>query len=241
MLRVFADHEQLSSAAAELFAVRARAAVDARGRFSVALSGAETPRRTYELLAEPPLRSRIPWRQVHVFWGDERCVPADSPRNNARMAREALLDRVPVPPDQVHAIACSGDPEAAAREYETLLRAFFGRTPRFDLILLGLGEDGHTASLFPRSPALALTDRWVAPVSAEPENRVTLTVPVLNAAALACYLVRGQNKAAALARALEQTGPPEDCPARLVHPDDGELLWLVDQAAATGLRRTGLS
>jgi 6-phosphogluconolactonase/glucosamine-6-phosphate isomerase/deaminase len=154
VIRIYADLETLSQAAAELFAQQAEAAIEARGRFSVALAGGKTPQKTYELLARSPLRDRIAWKHVHVFWGDERCVSIEDPRSNALMARTALLDRVPVPPAQIHPIQCAVSPEDAARRYELLLRSFLGPgPPGLDLILLGLGEDGHTASLFPHKPS----------------------------------------------------------------------------------------
>ena len=150
MIEVYPDLESLSRAAAALLVKQANLAVAARGRFSVALSGGATPRRTYELLAAPPLVDQAPWDRVHVFWGDERCVPLNDSRSNARLAKEAWLDRVPIPADQIHPLNCAHDPAAAARQYEAQLREFFaGQPPILDLVLLGLGEDGHTASLFP--------------------------------------------------------------------------------------------
>jgi hypothetical protein len=150
LIRVYPDLESLSRAAAELFVREAQAARSARGRFSVALSGGGTPGRTYELLAAAPYREEVDWAGVHVFWGDERCVPWDDPRSNARAAYQAFLSRVPLPGDQLHPLDCTGNPEAAARRYEALLREFFGGgPPRLDLVFMGLGENGHTASLFP--------------------------------------------------------------------------------------------
>ncbi len=165
MIRIFDDPEALSRGAAEFFADTARDAVAARGRFSVALSGGSTPRRTYETLARPSFRDRVDWARTHVFWGDERCVDLNDPRRNALMAQEALLRHVPVPAGQVHPMDCLPDPREAARRYEALLQNFFtGGEPRFDLILLGLGENGHTASLFPGAAVLAEAARWVAEV-----------------------------------------------------------------------------
>lgn len=150
MLWIYPDLESLSRAAADLFLRQADESVPARGRFSVALSGGRTPRRTYELLAQPPWRDRIDWPRIFIFWGDERCVPPDVLRSSARLAREALLGHVPLPDAQIHPILCQTSPEEAAAGYETLLRAFFPEGPPvIDLIFLGLGADGHTASLFP--------------------------------------------------------------------------------------------
>ena len=165
MIEVYPDLESLSRAAAALLVRQANLAVAARGRFSVALAGGATPRRTYELLAAPPLADRAPWDRVHVFWGDERCVPLTDPRSNARLAKEAWLDRVPIPGHQIHPLNCALDPAAAARQYEAQLREFFaGQPPILDLVLLGLGDDGHTASLFPGTTVLAETERWAAAV-----------------------------------------------------------------------------
>ncbi len=236
-VEIFADYDALSRAAASLFAERAAAAVAAHGRFSVALSGGRAPQRAYELLAGPPWRDRVPWAAVHVFWGDERCVPADDPRSNAGAARRALLDRVPAPKHQIHAIDCAGDPAAGAVQYETLLRDFFaGGPPRFDLVLLGLGEDGHTASLFPGAAALREQAHWTAAVAAPTPgpDRVTLTAPALNEAAAIVFLVSGEAKAEVLRRVLADGDDVAQAPALLIRPRNGELRWLVDRAAASG-------
>lgn len=240
MIRVYPDMEALSRAAAELFAVEARRAEAERGRFAVLLAGGETPRRCYEILAEAPLRDRIPWGTVHVFWGDERCVPGDDPRSNAAMARRTLLDRVPVPATQIHPIPCGSFPREAAAAYEELLRAFFGGgPPRFDLVFLGLGENGHTASLFPGTAALEERERWVAEVYVAEEGlqRVTLTAPAINQAALVAFLAAGEGKAAVLREVLEGNTDLRLLPARLIRPAHGKILWLVDRAAARLLRR----
>lgn len=236
MIEIFADLNALSDAAARLFADLAQDAITARGRFSVALSGGATPSRTYELLAQPPFRDRVPWPKVHVFWGDERCVPADDPRSNYRMARQALLDHVPIPLEQIHPIPCCEKPRAAAERYETLLQTFFGeQPPRFDLVFLGLGENGHTASLFPGTPVLEERQRWVAEVYVAEQNlfRVTLTAPLLNHAAVVVFLVAGAAKAEVLREVLEGAPNPTRLPAQLIRPRDGQLRWLIDRAAAS--------
>ena len=218
MIRVCDDLEALSNAAAELFAAEARQAVKDRGRFAVALAGGDTPHRTYELLAQEPFRDLVPWQNTHIFWGDERCVPADDPRNNASMARQALLDHVPVPSEQVHPMVCDRSPRKAAVAYEALLRGFFadGR-PRFDLILLGLGENGHTASLFPGTSVLDEQQHWVADVYLAEEglHRLTLTAAAINQAALVVFLVSGCGKAPILRKVLEEVTEPaqHSCPA----------------------------
>ncbi|UFS69941.1 6-phosphogluconolactonase [Geomonas sp. RF6] len=232
MLKIYDDHETLSRAAAELFAQEARRVVPAAGSFSVCISGGETPRRAYQLLAEKPLRSHIPWHGVQVFFADERLVPHADERSNVQMARRALLDHVPLAESQIRAIPTEGEPERCASRYEAMLMDHFaGRPPRFDLVLLGLGGDGHTASLFPGTPALDEAERWVAPVYQEGAkmNRVTLTAPILNQAAKVAFIVSGSEKAAVLKEVLEGDA---QLPARLIAPVRGELLWLVDREAA---------
>ena len=239
-LRVFPDGAELARAAAEEFARRADEAIHARGRFSVALSGGSTPRRLFALLADPaaPFRDRIDWRAVHLFWGDERHVPPDHPESNFRMAREALLDRVEIPTANVHRMR-GEEPDAAraAALYEDELRSFFGETPCFDLVLLGLGADAHTASLFPGTAAVREHERWVAAPWIEKLGtfRITLTPAVFDRVAAVIFLVQGEEKAGAL-RAVLSGNRDADCfPAQAVRPQDGEILWLVDRTAASGL------
>lgn len=240
MIRVCTDPEALSFAAAELFAAEARQAVQARGRFVVALSGGNTPQRTYELLTQEPFREQIPWQHTHVFWGDERCVPSDDQRNNARLAHQTLLDHVPIPCEQVHPMVCDHFPRESAVGYESLLRGFFnaGR-PRFDLILLGLGENGHTASLFPGTSVIEDQQCWVAEVYVADEglHRLTLTAAAINQAALVVFLVSGSGKAQILRKVLKAAQDPGSMPAQLIKPLDGGLLWLVDKEAARLLRQ----
>ena len=238
MIRIFDDPESLSRGAAEFFIDTARDAVAARGRFSVALSGGSTPRRTYETLARPSFRDRVDWARAHIFWGDERCVDPEDSRSNARLAREALLRHLPVPAGQVHPMDCLPDPREAARRYEALLQNFFaGGEPRFDLILLGLGEDGHTASLFPGAPVLAEAARWVAEVYVPEQDlhRLTLTAPFINQAATVAFLVAGAAKAAVVREVIAGPRDPRRLPAQLIQPEPGELHWLLDKAAAGAL------
>jgi 6-phosphogluconolactonase len=238
MIQVYPDPESLSRAAAALLVMQANLAVAARGRFSVALSGGATPRRTYELLAATPLKDQAPWDRMHVFWGDERGVPLNDPRSNARMAQEAWLDHVPIPKDQIHPLDCSQAPAAAGRQYEAQLREFFaGRPPRLDLVLLGLGDDGHTASLFPGTPVLEERERWVAAVHLDEQNlyRVTMTAPLINQAAMVAFLVAGKSKAGVLQEVLHGPRDPGRLPAQLIQPQNGDLLWLADLAAAARL------
>ncbi len=241
-VRVFDDPTRVALAAAEEFARRTQRKAEAGGDFAVALSGGSTPQRLYALLAEPPYRDRVPWDRVHLFWGDERAVPPEHPDSNYGAARAALLERVPIPAGNIHRMEAENpDPQAAAAAYERTLRGFLGLSaaglPRFDLVILGMGADGHTASLFPGSEALWERRRLVvAPwVDALGSWRLTLTCPVLKNAACIMFLVTGPEKAETLRRVLENDQAAADLPARLVAPRDGELLWLVDRAAAAGL------
>jgi len=241
-VRVAADEASLSREAAEEFVRLAQEAVQARGRFSVALAGGSTPRALYALLASEPYQSRVPWAQVHVFWGDERCVSPDRPESNFRMAQEALLARVPVPSTQVHRIAGeSGDPVAAAKSYERTLHTWFhvqdGAMPVFDLILLGLGEDGHTASLLPHGAAARETRRFAVEAHGGNPNlpRVTLTVPVLTHARRLVWLVAGARKASVVRKVLEGPEQLDALPAQRVRSVAGISLWLLDQQAASEL------
>jgi 6-phosphogluconolactonase len=235
-ITVAPDGQALAQRAAALFIERARAAVADHGRFSVALSGGRTPVPTYLRLAQPKLRDQVPWEHVHVFWGDERCVPPDDSRSNERMVRHTLLKGVPVPASQIHPIRCAGDPPAAAQAYEDTLRAHFGEAPRFDLVFLGLGMDGHTASLFPGTTVLRERRRWAAAVQPGRKRlvRVTLTLPVLEQAACVAFLVEGNAKAAIVHRVLRSGDSDNGVPARRVRPA-GPVHWLLDAAAAAQL------
>jgi 6-phosphogluconolactonase len=231
-VRVFDSAAELTRAAAEQVASFAEAAASERGRFTWALSGGSTPRDLYRALASPPWVERLPWNAIHLFWGDERCVPPDHPESNYRMAKEAMIDRAPLPPENVHRIRAEmSDAAAASSAYETELRSFFGARIHFDLILLGLGKDAHTASLFPQSPVLQERGRLVAApwVEALRTFRITLTPPALNAARHTLFLVSGGEKAAALRAVLAGERDPLRLPAQIV---EGNVLWLVDRTAA---------
>ena len=235
MIRRFDDHESLSRAVADLFVSQSLEAVRDRGRFTVALSGGSTPRRTYQLLAEAPWRHRIPWDRIHLFWGDERCVGQNDQRSNAGMVQHELLDQVPVRPEQVHPIRCHEDPRAGAAHYEEMLRAMLpGGQPALDLILLGLGENGHTASLFPQSPVLDETKRWAAEVYLPEQDlyRVTLTPRIINAGRMVAFVVSGAEKGRILQSVLEGPRQYRNLPAQLIDPRPGKLLWMMDRAAA---------
>lgn len=235
---VLSSPSAVAAAAAEEFA---RAAAGARGRLRVALSGGRTPRALYELLADPgaPYRFRIPWDRLAFFWSDERCVPPGHPDSNYRMAEEALLSRLPVPPAAVHRVKGElGDSDEAARLYERDLLREFGGPPAFDWVFLGLGADGHTASLFPGLSAVHETKKTAAPVwnDALKSKRVTLTLPALNAAKTVAFLVCGADKAEAVRLTLEDAPSPLR-PASLVRPASGNLIFFLDEAAASRLSR----
>ena len=243
-VRVFPDVVALNISGAGEFARAARDAVAAQGRFAVALAGGSTPKTVYLQLAAEDRSgaSRLPWDRIHVFFGDERCVPPDHPDSNFRMASESLLARVPIPPANVHRFRGEDDPARAAAAAEQELREFFGTgLPRFDLVLLGLGTDGHTASLFPNTEALRETVRpvvanWVPKLNA---HRLTLTFPVLNQAAEVIFLVTGTEKARVLGEVLRPAQDGPAYPARSVRPTHGRLLWLVDEAATSELQPAG--
>lgn len=234
-IQIYEDKQELAEAAARDFAERATAAIEERGRFTVALAGGSTPKATYEILARD-YADGIDWSRVHVFFGDERTVPPDHEDSNYRMAREALLDHVPV--GSVHRMRGELPPEEAACSYEEKLREFFGDSgpPSIDLVMLGIGEDGHTASLFPNTPALDVTDRWTIenPVEKLDTVRLTLTKPIINAARAVNFLVAGEDKAEALREILQGDADPRDYPAKLIQPTGGAV-WMLDRTAASQL------
>lgn len=238
-IRILNTAADLFESAAAEFAARASAAVRAEGRFTVALSGGSTPKSLYSLLATKPA---LPWDRIYIFWGDERHVPPENPESNYRMANQALLSKVPVPAGNIFRIrAEEPDAATAAMQYEQTLKDFFhlapAQFPRFDLILLGTGPDGHTASLFPGTAALNETRRlvvanWVPKFNT---HRITFTFPVLNAAACVIFLASGVDKAPILHEILENSSA--DLPSQKVQPANGKLIWLLDEAAAGGLSR----
>lgn len=238
-VKVLPDVDQLAQAAAERFIEAAAEAVRERNEFRVALAGGSTPRDTYQRLAAADLAPLVSWRNVQFFWGDERCVAPHHPDSNFRMARDTLLDKVPVPQSNLHRIQGELKPQEAAQTYAEELRTVFNsrRRPHFDLVLLGMGADGHTASLFPGSPALNELRRWVVAVFASQLDawRVTLTPPLLNAARQVIFLVAGTAKAARVKEVLHGERDPRRLPAQLVRPKHGSVIWMMDQAAAAEL------
>lgn len=234
--QVYPDPETLARAAAENFVSLAKTAVAERGVFSVALSGGDTPKELYGFLADPEYAGQIPWDKVQVFWGDERCVPPEHPDSNYGLAQALLFSKVPLPEGNIHRIKCESSPEQAAAEYERELREFFGASPDFDLILLGVGKDGHTASLFPGGTALYEKHHWVLAqfLPKLPAWRTTLTPVAFNAAANVLFLVSGENKAGVIRQIFLEGGGL--LPARHIKPHSGRILWLLDAAAASRLR-----
>jgi 6-phosphogluconolactonase len=233
-VRVFQDLAALSRAAAELFTTLAKRCISAQGRFTVALSGGATPRGLYTLLGSTPYCETIEWNHAHVFWVDERCVPGDHPESNFKLAVDAFLSSIAIPKENIHRIKGEEVPGRAAQEYEEELRSFFGTAfPVFDLIILGAGEDGHTASLFPGSASLRERTRLALPVHLEPPklNRVTLTLPVLNHAAEVLFLASGRAKAGVV-HAIVKEGNAMRYPAGLVRPARGNITWFLDRQAA---------
>ncbi len=243
-IKVASDLEELSQLAAEEFVRLAQKAMGERGRFSVVLSGGKTPRTLYEILARAPLRDRVEWQCVDFFWGDERAVASEDEESNFRMANETLITKVAVNPERVHRMpADEPDLDSAAKNYQNAIARVFnvdpaGEPPSMDLVLLGLGPDGHTASLFPYTKAIDETERWVVPnyVPRLRANRMTMTARIINRAAEVMFLVAGEGKAVALAQVLEGPYDPKRLPAQKIRPETGRLLWLIDRKAAGELK-----
>lgn len=235
MVRKFNNLEQLNHEAAQLFVQAAQAAIAERGRFTVALTGGTSPAGLYRLLASPPYRDQIQWEQVYIFWGDERWVPLDDERSNARMTFETLLSHVPIPQSQIFPMWADGvSPDEFAAEYEQSLRLHLPDNGRFDLVLLGMGADGHTASWFPHTEVLHKHDKWVAAyyLDAQDMYRITLTVPLVNLADQIAVIAYGANKADALYEVLKGEPNFEQYPAQLLRIADDRITWFVDEAAA---------
>jgi 6-phosphogluconolactonase len=239
-IHVLLDLEAISHEAASLSVALAKKSIGERGRFVTALSGGSTPRKLYDLLASEPYRGQVDWERVHVFWADERCVPPDHMESNFRLAFDRVLSKVPLPKENIHRIRGEVPPEEGAQDYEKNLRQFFGTGfPVLDLIILGMGEDGHTASLFPGSESIEETERLVVPVYLDKSKwaRITLTFPVLNHARQIVFLVSGRAKAAVLSEVLGNEDQREKYPAGLIEPVHGQLTWLIDEEAASLMRK----
>jgi 6-phosphogluconolactonase len=239
------DTKALYLAAAEQVCRIGELAIETTGRFSLVLSGGTTPRPLYELLAAPPFSSSLDWNKVEFFWGDERVVAPDDKTSNFRMAREAMLDKLKIPAAHIHRIRAEGpDLEAAARSYEEEIERVLGqvagvgrRPPHFNLFLLGMGPDGHTASIFPGTEALEETERWVIPVDVPSlgVKRITMTPPLINSAHFIIFMVTGGSKADVVADVLQGPRDTRRCPAQLIHPLTGEVIWFADRDASAKL------
>lgn len=242
MVQVFEDLESLSKKAAEIFLQTAIDAVNINSRFTVAFTGGSSPKRLYELLAQPPYKEQMPWSKTYVFWGDERWVPLTDKVSNAKMAFESLLNHVPVPEDHIFPMWAHEEPAEFAIKYEAqLIQHFNNTTPSFDLILLGMGDDGHTASLFPGTDVLNEQQRLVQAYYLAPQSmyRITLTAPCINAAKKILFSVSGEKKSHALHHVLEGAYNPYKYPSQLIKPKIGEVIWLVDKAASNKLSSVG--
>ncbi len=240
-IAIYPDIDTLSQQAAQYVVCIASESIASRGRFMIALSGGTTPRKLYSLLGSEPYISQIDWELVHIFWGDERCVPPDNSDSNYFTAQEVLLNRIPIHKFQVHRMpADQPDRDAASQAYTAEIQRTFGTQgiPVFDLIQLGMGPEGHTASLFPHQASLHETQRLVMPVSVPkpPPDRLTFTPPLLNAARNILFLVTGSDKADALQSILEGAYQPEEYPAQIVRPPNGEVVWMLDKAIAAKIR-----
>jgi 6-phosphogluconolactonase len=251
-LHVYKDAEELSRAAAKWIADLIAETLKVSDRFTIALSGGSTPKMLHKILAAPPYKDQIDWSKMHIFWGDERAVPFEDSRNNAKMAYDTLLNFVPVPPSQIHVMRADIEPEAAAAEYEKILHQYFDAVPgssgstgapatlpnSFDLVLLGMGDDGHTLSLFPGTEVVHEEKAWVKAffLPAQDMYRITLTKAIVNRAAHIAFLTTGAGKAHALKEVLKGAHNPDLYPSQEIKPVNGELHWFVDEAAAAELK-----
>lgn len=237
-LHVLKDGEALSQAAAKFIAGHITATLKKQDRYTIALSGGSTPKRLHQILAQSPYKEEIDWSKLHVFWGDERAVPFKDDRNNAKMAYDTLLDFVPVPADQIHVMRTDISAEQSAVEYEKILHRYFDNTATsFDLVLLGMGDDGHTLSLFPGQPVIHEEKLWATSfwLQAQDMSRITLTKTIVNHSACVMFLTAGSAKAHALKEVLKGASNPDLYPSQVIKPV-GELHWFVDEAAAAGLK-----
>lgn len=234
-ISVFQTSAALTQATADLMIKISKQAIENRGKFVLSLSGGTTPECLYSLLAKPPYRNQILWNKTFVFWGDERFVPPNNKLNNANMAKALLLDHINIPAININPIPVDLEPDEAAKKYEGVITKFFGKeTPRFDLIFLGLGENGHTASLFPGSDVVFENTRLVREVYVTEQRmyRITMTPPLINKAHNIVFLVEGENKAEILKTVLIGPQQPDKFPAQVINAEDGDLYWLVDKKAA---------
>ena len=247
-LHVYKDSEELSFAAAKWISTTIGETLKTKDRFTIALSGGSTPERLHRILAAAPYKEQIEWSKLHVFWGDERAVPFEDSRNNAKMAYDTLLNFVPVPASQIHVMRTDIAPEQSALEYEKILHQYFDAVPggspanllpnSFDLVLLGMGDDGHTLSLFPGTEVVHEEKAWATAffLKAQDMYRITLTKTIVNRAARIAFLTTGPKKTHALKEVLKGAYNPDLYPSQEIRPLNGELHWFVDEAAAAGLK-----
>jgi 6-phosphogluconolactonase len=246
-LHIYKDAEELSNAAAGWIATTISTTLKTSDRFTIALSGGSTPERLHRLLAAAPYKDQVDWSRMHIFWGDERAVPFEDSRNNAKMAYDTLLNFVPVPDSQIHVMRTDITPEQSALEYEKILHQYFDAVPgtkagllpnSFDLVLLGMGDDGHTLSLFPGTPVVHEEKAWATSffLKAQDMYRITLTKTIVNRAARIAFLTTGPKKRHALKEVLKGDYNPDLYPSQEIRPLNGELHWFVDEAAAAGLK-----
>jgi 6-phosphogluconolactonase len=233
-VHVFKSLEELNEAAANWVSLVIERILQTQARCCVLLSGGNTPKPLYQLLATPPYSLRIDWKKIHVFFGDERVVPFDDDRNNGKMAFDAFLSKVPIPVEQIHYIDTSKDPAVAAEDYARLLHQYFDNSKQsFDLALLGMGDDGHTLSLFPGTDAVSEKHKFVVTflLASQQMHRISLTPGIVNRSASIAFLVSGASKSGVLKKILQQDSPSNFFPAQLIRPASGDLHWFVDQAA----------
>jgi 6-phosphogluconolactonase len=239
---IFKDAEHLCRGLAEWITSLIEETLTRKEGFSLVLSGGNTPKNLHLLLASPPYKERINWKNIHVFWGDERAVPLDDERNNARMAFDTLLDKVDIPADQIHIMDTSLTPEAAASQYQELLYEYFGTdilpVRTFDLVLLGMGDDGHTLSLFPNTAVIHEEKSWATSfyLKAQDMHRITLTKNIVNHADHIVFMISGKDKAHAVHEVLEGEKNPDLYPSQVIVPTQGELHYFMDRDAASGLK-----
>lgn len=242
-VKILADAKELAKAAAELFIQIVGSTVAQKGTCRVVLAGGSTPQALYSLLASEPYSEQVAWDRLHIFFGDERCMPPDYPDSNYRKAYQSLIRNVPLLPENIHRIPAELEPERAAERYEEKLLAYFSsqidpterEAASFDLVLLGMGDDGHTASLFPGTPVIHEDTRWVAAQYVDKLGawRITLTPAILNRSAHILFLVSGAGKSDTLQHVIYGSYQPERYPAQIIQPDSGSVIWLVDEAAAS--------
>lgn len=230
---------ELAKAAADFIAKRIKEVLKTKDQFTIALSGGSTPKALHELLAKPPYSQQIPWAQLHIFWGDERYVPIEDEQSNAGMAYDTLLGHVYTPESQIHVWRTDLDPEAAAADYDRILHTYFGDDgSTFDLVLLGMGDDGHTLSLFPGTEVVHEQKAWTKAyfLTKQEMYRLTLTAPLVNRSSCILFLVAGPKKAEPLKEVLEEDFNPDKYPSQVIKPESGDLVWLVDEKAAADLK-----